>query len=75
MEKFVAQQNDYLFGAFEPLLTKLPVIGDERIQSTFECPTNEDMKHFPLDLKIKLTGIVVKADKKMMNEDQALKGI
>ena len=61
MEKFVKQQNDYLFGAFEPLLTKLPLIG-EQAPVKFECPTDEDMKKFPLDMQIKLTGIVTKFD-------------
>ena len=75
MEKFVAQQNDYLFGAFEPLLTKLPIIGDTQIKSTFECPTNEDMKKFPLDHKIKLSGIAFKVDYELKGEDKALKGI
>ena len=28
MEKFVKEQNDYLFGAFEPLLTKLEMVGE-----------------------------------------------
>ena len=74
MEKFVKEQNDYLFGAFEPLLTKLEMVG-EQAPVTFECPTDEDMKKFPLDMQIKLCGVMTKVDEEKVLGERALKGI
>ena len=42
---------------------------------TFECPTDEDMKKFPLDMQIKLCGVMTKVDEEKVLGERALKGI